>query len=145
MPSNPPMLSSGPREPKRAASIPAKVKTAVLLMVHGDPEDETCRSIGLVEAAKLTGLQPDQFRRWLDRSQVRAFLRAERKVALEAMSASNPAALLRVRDKSANGMVTVRAAEAIEAMRAAEDGGHLGGLDQPALGVTIKKIQPPSS
>ena len=86
MPSNPPLTASGCRDPIRARPIPPKVKAALLLMAHGLDDDESCRSIDRIEAARLAGLQPDQFRRWLDRSQVKAFLRAERKIALEAIA-----------------------------------------------------------
>jgi hypothetical protein len=139
MPSNPPMTSAAPRDPKRVAPIPAKVRAACLLLVHGDATDEECKSLTLVEAARMAGLQPDQFRRWLDRAQVKRFVRAERKIALDALSAGNPSALERVRGGS-NPMASVRAAMAIEELRSADDaapGGFGGGLERQAPGVVI--------
>jgi hypothetical protein len=35
MPSNPPLTSSGRREPIRVRSLPPKVKAALLYLVHG--------------------------------------------------------------------------------------------------------------
>jgi hypothetical protein len=113
------------------------VKAAVLYLVHGEPADENSRSIGLVEAARLAGLQADQLRRWLDRSQVKSFLRAERKIALEGLCASNPAALGVVRDRSKNPMAAVGAVKQLEDMRAAENGGHAGAFGGATPGITI--------
>jgi hypothetical protein len=140
VPTNPPLTSSGRLTPVRASPIPPRVKAAALYLVHGlGPDDETCRTIDMPEAARLAGIPVDQFRRWLSRSQVRAFIRAERKIALEAIAAGNPGALQRVRDRvGGNAMASVAAVKVVEEMLAAENGGHAGDSDSGSgPGITI--------
>ena len=114
MPINPPLRASGSRELKRPRPIPKAVRDAIALMVYGKIEDPDCAPVDFITAAKLSGIKPDVIRRWLDRAPVRALLRSERRAFREAICAGNEAALQRVRDKSANGMVTVAAVRALE-------------------------------
>src|SRR5689334_15710687 len=107
MPINPPLRASGSRELKRPRPIPKAVRDAITLMVYGKIDDPDCAPVDFITAAKLSGIKPDVMRRWLDRAEVRALLRSERRAFREAICAGNEAALQRVRDKSANGMVTV--------------------------------------
>jgi hypothetical protein len=109
---SPPVRASG-HEPKRPARLPAKVKTAILLMVYGDPArpDEP---IDFIAAAKLAGVQPDNMRRWLHRPEAASMLRAERRAYRLALCAGNESALARIRDKSENAMAVVRSVQVLE-------------------------------
>jgi hypothetical protein len=114
MPTNPPLTASGSRELKRPRPIPRRVRDVITLMVYGRADDEDCKSIDFIEAAKLVGLHPDQMRRWLDRADVLALLRRERKACRAAINAGNPRALQRVRDKSKNDMAVVASVRQLE-------------------------------
>jgi hypothetical protein len=83
-------------------------------MVRGLPTDDDCKPLTFIEAAKIVGVAPDVARRWLDRAEVRQFLRAERRAFREAICCANEAALARVRDKSANRLAVVRSVQALE-------------------------------
>jgi hypothetical protein len=89
------------------------VKTAILLMVYGDPArpDEP---IDFIAAAKLAGVQPDNMRRWLHRPEAASMLRAERRAYRLALCAGNESALARIRDKSENAMAVVRSVQVLE-------------------------------
>ena len=115
MPDNPPLTASGPRDPqKRPRPIPGPVREAIKLMVRGRPEDPDGKPLDFIEAAKIADVKPDVMRRYLDRENVRTFLRSERSAFREAICAGNEASLRRVRDSSANGMVTVAAVRTLE-------------------------------
>jgi hypothetical protein len=114
MPTNPPLTASGSRELKRPRPIPRPVRDAITLMVYGKIEDPDCAPVDFITAAKLSGIKPDVMRRWLDRAEVRALLRSERRAFREAICAGNEAALQRVRDESANGMCVVASVRALE-------------------------------
>ena len=120
MPINPPLRASGSRELKRLRPIPKAVRDAVNLMVYGRLDDPDCRPLDFIEAAALASIKPDVMRRYLDRGDVRALLRRERRAFREAICAGNEGALQRVRDKSANGMATVAAVRALEQIEEAD-------------------------
>ena len=106
MPANPPLATSGSRDPdrQRPRPIPRPIRRAIEIMVRGKPDDPDCKPLSFVEAAKLCDVRPDIMRRWLDRSEVRRFLLAERRAFRDTVCAGNELALQRVRDRSANGM-----------------------------------------
>jgi hypothetical protein len=141
MPINPPLRASGSRELKRPRPIPRSVRDAITLMVYGKIEDPDCAPVDFITAAKLSGIKPDVMRRWLDRAPVRALLRSERRAFREAICAGNEAALQRVRDKSANGMVTVAAVRALEQIDEAEP--HRRSVQEsPHLTIRIVNVAP---
>jgi hypothetical protein len=143
MPTNPPLTASGSRELKRPRPIPARIRTAVTLMVYGRLADETCTPVDFVEAARIVGLKPDQMRRWLDRGEVRALLRNERKAFRAAVCAGNKLALQRVRDKSLNHMATVAAVRQLQAID--EEDPHGRGAQDSSPFMTIRIITPPAT
>ena len=118
MADNPPLLASGSREMKRPRPIPKKVRDAVKFMVYGRLDDPDCKPLDFIEAAKLAEMAPDHMRRYLDRGDVRALLRAERRVFRDAICAGNEGALKRIRDTSANGMSVVASVRALEQIEA---------------------------
>lgn len=137
MPANAPLTAAGPRDPhkQRPRSIPRKVREACDLMVYGRPDDEDCKPLDFIEAGKACGVAPDIMRRWLDRSQVRAYLLASRRTFREAICAGNEGALQRIRDKSPNGMAVIASVRALENL---DDETAARALDPKAQpGVTI--------
>jgi hypothetical protein len=115
MVSTTPLAASGSREPeKRPRPIPQKIRDAIVLMVYGRADDPDCRALPCLEAGRECGIKPDVMRKYLDRSDVRRLLMAERRAFRAAVCAGNEGALQRVRDKSANGMATVAAVRALE-------------------------------
>ena len=135
MPITSPLGSAGDPDPrKRARPIPRRVRDAVTLMVYGKIDDPDCAPLNFIEAAKLAGIKPDVMRRYLDRADVRALLRSERRAFREAICAGNEGALQRVRDKSANSMAQVAAVRALEQIDA-----EVGTRPDNAMpGVTIR-------
>jgi hypothetical protein len=120
MPANPPLSAAGPRDPdRRPRPLPKNVKAAIVLLVRGDPA-EPDKVFDFIEAGKRNGVAPDIMRRWLDRVEVRKFLRAERQAWRAAICAGNESALKRVRDTWANGMVTVHAVRTLESIEDAD-------------------------
>jgi hypothetical protein len=142
MPSNPPLTASGSRELKRPRPIPKVVRDAVNLMVFGRLDDPDCAPLNFIEAAKIAGIKPDVMRRWLDRAEIRALLRSERRAFREAICAGNEAALQRVRDKSANGMCVVASVRALEQIG---DDPHSRGVAPESPHITINIVPPPAS
>jgi hypothetical protein len=116
MPLNLPTTSSGPRAPdkQRPRPLPKHVRRMLELMVRGRPDDPDYAPLSFIEAGRLAGIKPDIARKWLDRPEVRSFLRAERKAFREAINCGNEAALARVRDTSDNGLAVVRSVQALE-------------------------------
>jgi hypothetical protein len=114
MPDNPPLLASGPREPKKPRPLPARVKTMIGLMVRGDPGDDSSSPLDFIAAGRQVGMAPDVARRWLDRGEFRQALRAERRAFRDAICAGNEASLARIRDTSENAMAQVRAIQVLE-------------------------------
>jgi hypothetical protein len=138
MPTHVPIAAVGSREPdKRPQPIPAKVRAAVLLMVYGREDDEDCKPLDLVEAAQTAGMKPSTMRKYLTRPSVMSLIRAERKAFREAVCCGNEAALKRVRDKSANGMVTVAAVRALQELDSDE---HARPSANVSCGVVIRVI-----
>jgi hypothetical protein len=142
MPINPPLRASGSRELNRPRPIPKAVRDAITLMVYGKIEDPDCAPVDFITAAKLSGIKPDVMRRWLDRAPVRALLRSERRAFREAICAGNEAALQRVRDKSANGMVTVAAVRALEQIDEVDSMHRRGPQESPHVTIRILNVQP---
>lgn len=140
MPANAPLTAAGSRDPdkQRPRPIPRKVREACDLMVFGRPDDEDCKPLDFIEAAKECGVAPDIMRRWLDRSQVRAYLLASRRTFREAICAGNEGALQRIRDKSPNGMAVIASVRALENL---DDETAARALDPKAQpGVTIRVV-----
>jgi hypothetical protein len=137
MPISPPIMSTGSRQPeKRPQPIPRKLRDAISLMVYGRPDDQDCAPLTFIEAAKGAGIAPDVMRKYLDRPNVRALLRSERRAFREAICAGNEGALKRVRDTSQNGMCTVAAVRALEALDG-EDAVRSPDAPRPGVQITI--------
>jgi hypothetical protein len=136
MPQNSPLTSAGNLSlDRRPRPVPKKVKDAITLMVRGNPDDPDGAPLTFIEAAKIAGVQPDQMRRWLDKPEVRKFLRAERQAWRAAICAGNESALKRVRDESANAMASVRAIQTLENIDEADR--HHEAVRQRAPGFVI--------
>jgi hypothetical protein len=112
------------------------VKTAILLMVYGDPArpDEP---IDFIAAARLAGVQPDAMRRWLHRPAAASMLRAERRAYRLALCAGNESALARVRDRSENSMAVVKSVQVLNEMEVEETARRSGPQHTPGLVVQI--------
>ncbi|WP_316228636.1 hypothetical protein [Bradyrhizobium sp. SZCCHNR1045] len=131
---------------KRPQPIPAKVKDALRLMVYGKLDDDECKPLDFIAAAKECDIKPDQMRRYLDRPNVRAFLMAERRAFRAAICAGNEAALLDVRDNAKNGLARIGAVRALEGMEIADAEVHAPGRQQlPGLTVVLNVPGLPSS
>jgi hypothetical protein len=143
MPENPPLTAAGPRDPhkQRPRPIPRKVRTGLDLMVYGKPDDEDCKPLDFIEAAKECGVAPDIMRRWLDRAHVRGYLLAARRTFRSAICAGNEGALQRIRDKSANGMAVVASVRALEQL---DEETSARPANAPSPGVTIRIINLPA-
>ncbi len=141
MPANPPLMASGSRELKRPRPIRKVVRDAIMLMVYGKMDDPDCKPLDFVEAAKIAEIKPDVMRRYLDRAEVRALLRSERRVFRDAICAGNEGALKRVRDTSANGMCVVAAVRGLEQIEAEATARPTGTITP---GIVIRIIQQPA-
>jgi hypothetical protein len=131
-----PIRSSAPREPdRRPRPIPANVKATIHLMVWGTDADPD-RPLDLIPACAVVGITPFVMRRYLDRPQVIAHLRAEQRKRREVDCCGNSAALKRARDTSLNGMVVVASVRALDGIQA-EDAGR---AHAPSPGVTIRIV-----
>lgn len=139
MPDIAPLTASGSREMKRPRSIPKAVREALRLMVYGREDDPDCKPLDFIEAAKLASVKPDVMRRYLDRGDVRALLRAERRVFREAICAGNERSLRHMRDTAANGMVRLGAIRVLEQIDAVETARPAG---MPSPGICIRIITP---
>ena len=120
MPSVPPLTSSASRDLKRPRPLPTAVRQAIVMMVRGLPDDEDQRPLSFIAAAKAAGIRPDTMRRYLDRPEVIAMLRRERRAYREALCGGNEGALATIRDASKNDMARVAAVRQLEAMNAEE-------------------------
>jgi ribosomal protein L18 len=127
--------------PVRAAPIPAKVKVAILAMIHGVAPD-------FIAAARTQGLRPDTLRRWLHEPRCVALVRKERAAYRLSICAGNEHALAQIRDEvGGNSMAKVRSIQLLEAIEDAQVG------NKPAaaqLGVVVRITnhitqQPPAS
>ncbi len=113
MPENPPLLASGSRDPKKPRPLPAKVKAMIGFMVRGDPADTEAKPLDFIAAGGLAGIAPDVARRWLDRTNFRTALKAERRAFRDALCAGNELALARIRGGD-NAMAAVRSIQLLE-------------------------------
>jgi hypothetical protein len=131
-------IAASSREPAKPR-VPKYVRQMLELMARGRPDDPDCAPLSFIEAAKTVGMKPDVARRWLDRSEVRRLLLAERRVFRDALSAGNEGALARVRDKSENGMAVIGAVRTLEQL--SEDDTtrtHSGIATSPGFVIVIK-------
>jgi hypothetical protein len=71
----------------------------------------------LQAAAAHAGMRTSELRREMGKARVRRYALAERQIALEAFCLGSPAALLKVRDESENGMAVVASIKAGEQLR----------------------------
>lgn len=144
MPQTHPLTASGSRDAlKRPRPIPREVRSAVLLMIYGDVKDEEGRPLDFISAGARHGIKPDIMRRWLDRSEVRAFLRAERRIYREAACAGNEAAMVRVRSRSKNGMAICAAVRVLEELDSDQaGGGRSGPIQQPGFVFVLQQAPP---
>src|SRR5437660_9783852 len=113
MPENPPLLASGSRDPKKPRPLPAKVKAMIGFMVRGDPADTEAKPLDFIAAGGLAGIAPDVARRWLDRTNFRTALKAERRAFRDALCAGNELALARIRGGD-NATAAVRRIQLLE-------------------------------
>jgi hypothetical protein len=143
MPTVHPISASGTREAKKPAVVPKKVRAAIVLMVRGRPDDEDNKPLDFVEAAKLADVQAYVVRNWLDRTEGRKYLAAERVAFRITVCAGNELALKRVRDTSENGMAVIGSVRALEGLDEEAKSSGRGGIQQ-APGFVIV-IQPPAA
>jgi hypothetical protein len=137
MPSSQPVCASGSHELQRPRPIPGKVKEACLLMIYGRADDAEAVPLDFVQSAKLVGIRPNIFRKWLHKPAVVQFIRRERAAFRTAICAANEYALRKVRDTSANGMcvvASVRQLEGIDEVASTRP----AAMQQP--GITIRLI-----
>jgi hypothetical protein len=133
-----PLTVAGAREPTtRTKPIPKAVRNAVQLMVYGRLDDPDCQPLDFIQAARESGIKPDQMRRYLDRPAIRALLMQERRAFRAAICAGNEAALLRVRQTSPNGMAICASVRALEQIGEEEERRGPGGSIQQSAGLTI--------
>jgi len=140
----PPIASSGSRSPeKRPRPLPKHVKLMLALMVRGREDDPDQRPLDFIEAGRVAGIAPDRARRWLDRPEVRSFLRAERRAYRLALLASNEAYLARVR-AGGNPMASVRACVALEQLDQVETSNLARGpVQSPGITIIIENSPAP--
>jgi hypothetical protein len=133
----PPVTSSGSRVPeKRPRVVPKHVRHMIELMVRGRPDDEDCAPLNFIEAGRIAGIAPDRARRWLDRPEVRSFLRAERRAFRDAICAGNEGHLARIRG-GPNANAAVRAIAVLEELDDAEMHPRRGQVQQAGLAIVL--------
>jgi hypothetical protein len=132
-----PIASSGSREPdRRPRPIPPKIKAVVHNLIWGDDANPGAMPMNLIDACAAAGVTPFVARRFLDRPQVIAHLRAELRKRRAVDVCGNSAALRRVRDESENSMAVVASCRALDAV-VAEDAGRSDGVSP---GITLRII-----
>jgi hypothetical protein len=109
-------------------------------MVYGAEGDPAAKPLNVVEAAKAVGLTPYVLRRYFDRPQAIAFLRAERRVFRELLSSTNEYALGMIRDASPNHMARCAAIRQLE-MLATDEASQVGNVPSTP-GVIIRLLVP---
>ena len=144
MPDIQPIAASGRFDRKRPRPIPQKVKDAISAMIVGKPDDPDCAAVDLVEAARLAGMTGYVLRRYLEKPYVRAYMLAEKRAFTAMLCAGNPAALRRARDTSANGMVTVAAARALEELDLESTARPLDPKQQPGITIVVRTVPAPA-
>jgi hypothetical protein len=142
MPAVPPVAASGSRDlAKKPRPVPRHVRHMIELMVRGaDPDGAP---LDFIAAAKVAGIKPDVARRWLDRSEVRRLLRAERTAFREAICAGNEGALKRLRDAAPNSMVQLNAVRTLESLSEADEHAPSRGPTTPAPGLILVVVEQP--
>lgn len=147
MPKSAPLLTAGSRGSRRPRRIPPKVRLACQYLVEGAPggDGEVPQSLGYCEAARLANVRPDTMRRWMHEPVVSSFIKARRAAFVQTLCASNPLALVNIRDRSANDMAKVRAAIALEDLYNIAEGVRPQSDDLPRFTVQIvNRIAPPA-
>jgi hypothetical protein len=138
-----PIVSSAPREPdRRPRPIPPKIKAVVHNLIWGRDDDPGGMPMDLIAACAAAGVKPFVARRFLDRPQVIAHLRAELRKRREVDRCGNSAALRRVRDSSDNSMAVVNAARALDGM-GADDPWRADAGVSPGVTLRIVHIEQP--
>jgi hypothetical protein len=125
------LVSGKPRKPPR---VNPKVKQAILYLI--DMEHPR-----LEDAAKSVGMTTKNLREQLRFPHVVRYLQEERRARLEAACASNPEALLKIRDTTENAMAAVQAAKALEQMRIEESqagGSSTGARQVPGVVIIVE-------
>jgi hypothetical protein len=135
-----PIAAVGSREPDiRPQPIPRAVRLAIELMVRGTEDDADGQPPDVVEAARLAGLKPSTLRKYLTRPSVLSLIRRERKAYRQAILCGQEAALVQIRNKSANAMARIAATRLLEELDSEE---HLRpGGSQQTCGVVIRIVQ----
>jgi hypothetical protein len=111
-------MAAGSREPKqRQRPLPPKIRQVLDAMVFGRLDDENCAPLSFIEAAKLFDVDPCVMRRWLDRSQARAYLLSQRRAFRAALCSGNELALLDIRQNAANSMARIAAVRTLEELQ----------------------------
>jgi hypothetical protein len=138
-----PIIASS-RDPAKPRSVPKHIRTMVEIMVRGRPGDPDCAPLSFIEAAKIAGVAPDVARRWLDRAEVRSFLRAERRAFRDTICAANEHHLARIRG-GPNAAAAVRAIAVLEELDQAETHPARGTVTSPGLAIVIVdgRVSPP--
>jgi len=115
MPNLTPFASSGP--PTKRSRIPRTIRQACEMLVFGLPDDVEGKPVDFIAAAAKVGISAPVMRKWLHRPEIRTYLQELRQSYLSALTASNPKAVARVRDKEdGNQMAQVAASRLIETM-----------------------------
>jgi hypothetical protein len=115
--------------------VPDKVRAAFEI-ISTDPKAT------LETAAAGAGLTTYRLRRLLKEPVVRAWVAEQRRAQLDAICASNPESLKRIRDTSANDMAAVGAIKTLEQMRVdvVQETGGKPGVTRPGLQIVIQQI-----
>jgi hypothetical protein len=115
--------------------VPAKVKLAFEIISND-------AKATLEIAAAGAGLTTHRLRRLLKLPQVRAWIAEERRAQLDAICASNPESLKRIRDTSENDMAAVGAIKTLEAMRVdvVQETDGKPGASRPGLQIVIHTL-----
>jgi hypothetical protein len=144
-PLNLPIAASGSRAPdkQRPRPVPKQIKAVIKLMIYGEPNDPDGKPVDFITAAKACGVRPDIMRKWLDRPEVRSFLRAERRAYREIICSGNEGALRRIRDESANAMAQINAVRTLEQICEEETIREGRGTVSPGLVICMVQERPP--
>lgn len=117
-------------------NIKGKLKLALDLMVFGPEEgDAAGEAMSFIEAARKVDFSPQAMRLALEKPHVRAYLKAQKEVFRASASAQNISVLVKLRDKSGNGMVQLGAVKTLEQM--GDEIGAAGAAPQARPGLVI--------
>jgi hypothetical protein len=106
------LVSSPP--PGLPRPVSPKVQTAIRLLIRGQDGDPDCRPLTLFEAAAAVGMKPWSLRKAFYQPTVVAHLRRERRAFIAILTAANPAALARIRDRAANTIAQLGAIKQLD-------------------------------